>query len=177
MGERDLMEDPERQRKSLNLVAEWAKSSNMVKIPPQLSDLTFMTCMEDRADPSPTQSLALPSHVEETKGSSITKLWYTRKGKLGHSPAYKLLCQVKTFEYYASFGLRHMTLRINQVQYPSAPKQVVPESSLEEDSDGCKSKRKMVCSSMARQASQMLEETNPLEGGTGQEEEMDFTVF
>lgn len=60
MGERDLMEDAESQRKSLNLVAEWAKSSNMAEIPPQLSDLTFMTCMEDRADPSPTQFSVLP---------------------------------------------------------------------------------------------------------------------
>ena len=94
--------------------------------------------MEDKVDPSPTQSSALPSQVEETKGSSITKLRYTRKGKPGHSPASRLLCQGKTIEYYASFGLRHMILWINQVQSPSTPEQVVPESSLEEDSDGCK---------------------------------------
>lgn len=87
------------------------------------SSLPFMTCVEDRADPNPTQSPAFSTFADTANHSTRPMLQYAKKGRSGQSlrlsqTTYEQLTKGKSVEFYNKHGMGHMVIRLRRVAVP-----------------------------------------------------------
>lgn len=102
----------------MELIVEGAPRSEVV------APLTSITCVEERADPSPTKSPATSLFADEVEHFVQPILQFSQKGKPGHflrlsQSTYEQISHGKSVEFFNNYSIRHMVIRLRQSALPT----------------------------------------------------------